>query len=252
MQASRPRILIADDDRDIREALCEILSDEGYETVEVGSAAAALDALDTQVFQAVVTDVFAGPREARLAQVDAIARRARPIPVGVISGWQVADEEVREHGLRFAMQKPFDISEFLVALAQMRGEPLDPQKNDAAARAIRYFEALENKDWDGLVALCSEDVRFEGPRSQEVELRGRDAFRRHAVETFTRFREARFKDFTCYATPGGIAVRYLGSWIRSGGRVYLAGTALLRIEGGLIVRIGVVLNQTLLDRLAPD
>jgi CheY-like chemotaxis protein len=252
MQAVRSRILIADDDPDIREALVEILSGEGYETVAVASAEAALEALDTQVFQAVLTDIFGAPGEERLAQVDAIARRAQPIPVGVISGWHVADGELRQHGLRFAMQKPFDISELLVAVAQMRGEPLDPRSDPAAALAMRYFEALEKKDWDGLVALCAEDVRFEGPRSPEVELLGRDALRSHAVEMFTLFRDARFSDFICYATPGGIAVRYLGSWTRNGERVQLAGTALLRIDGGIIARIGVVLNRSLLGLLAPD
>ena len=48
-----------------------------------------------------------------------------------------------------------------------------------------------------------------------------------------------------------MAVRYLGTWTSGGVPAQQAGTAILRIEDGRIARIGVEMNQALLDRLAP-
>jgi len=247
-----PHILIADDEADLLEAFCEILLDEGYAVTSVASAEAALEAIDAQIFDAVVTDAFA--EADALKPVSAIVARARPTPVGMLSGWKLPESKVKALGLRFALQKPFEVSEVLVRLAQMLNDPIDPATHEAAALARRYFEALERKDWDSLLALCSAYVRFAGPQGSRfaATLVGRDAFLQHSRETFeTVFQDAKFRDLVIYPTPEGVAVRYLGSWTAGGKPAQLAGAAILRIEGGQVERVGVELNQALLDRLAP-
>src|SRR3954471_3250243 len=107
------RILLADDDDDIRETLVDILSGEGYEVVAAASAPAALDALDRGAFHAVLTDAF-GTEGDRLAGLAQIAGRARPPRVGALSGWEIPEETQRSLGVRFALQKPFDVVDMLV------------------------------------------------------------------------------------------------------------------------------------------
>ena len=242
-------LLIADDEDDLIEALLEIFAGEGYAITCVSSPAEALDALDAQVFGAVLTDGFGEGLE----QVAAIVARARPTPVGLLSGWKVPDGEVARLGLRFALQKPVDIGELIARVAQMLGDPLHPAKHEAAALARRYFGALEEKDWDELRKVCAAGVRFAGPQGSRfaATLVGSEALLLHSQQTFQVFQDARFRDLVVYQTPGGVAVRYLGTWTSGGVPAQQAGTAILRIEDGRIARIGVEMNQALLDRLAP-
>ena len=186
-------------------------------------------------------------------QVAEIVARARPTPVGLLSGWKVADGEVARLGLRFALHQPFDVGDLLVRVAQMLGDPLPPAKDEAAALARRYFEALGAKNWAELLSVCSGNVRFAGPQGSRfaATLVGRQAFLLHSKQTFEVFRDAKFRDLVIYQTPGGVAVRYLGTWTSGGVAAQQAGTAILRIEEGRIERIGVEMNQALLDRLAP-
>jgi ketosteroid isomerase-like protein len=210
--------------------------------------------LDSQVFRAVLTDAFSANSDRGLAQLDAIVQRARPTPVGLISGWKLGEGELAKHGLRFAMLKPFDIGELLVRLAQMLGDRLDPSHSEPARVVHRYFAALGEKDWDALESLCDERVRFAGPQGSRFSatLVGRETLRKHSQKTLAIFRDAKFHELACYQTPGGVAVRYLGTWTRDGVPVQQAGTALVQIQGGRIQRIGVEMNQSLLDRLAPS
>lgn len=250
---STPRLLIADDDDDIRSLLSEVVEGEGYAPTGAASSQQALDLLDAEIFDAVVTDTFSRPDRGTLEDARAIANKAYPTPVGVISGWQIAAATAAAHGLRFAMLKPFDLSQFLVEIARMLGDPLDSARSPQGGIARRYFAALDEKDWDALLTLCAEDVRFSGPQGSRFSamLQGREALRRHSQDTFRVFADAKFRDLALYATPAGVAARYLGTWTKDGVQMQQAGAAVLHIEDGLIRRIGVETNHSRLDRIAP-
>src|SRR5581483_759042 len=55
--AVTPRVLIADDQPDVLEALRLLLKGEGYQLESVGSPAAILDAVDTQEFDVALIDL---------------------------------------------------------------------------------------------------------------------------------------------------------------------------------------------------
>lgn len=202
MDPDRPHILIADDEGDLVEALREILHDEGYAVTCVDSPSAALEAIDAEVFGAVLTDGFSAADS--FDQVSAIVARARPTPVGLLSGWKVPDREVARLGLRFALHKPFDIGDLLGRLAQMLGDPLRPASHESAGLARRYFEALAKKDWAALLSVCSKDVRFAGPQGSRfaATLVGSEAFLLHSQQTFQVFPDAKFRDLVIYQPPG--------------------------------------------------
>jgi DNA-binding NtrC family response regulator len=56
--AKRGRLLIVDDEAELRSALCETLADEGYETTGAPGGAEALRALEKQEFDLVLTDLM--------------------------------------------------------------------------------------------------------------------------------------------------------------------------------------------------
>src|SRR5262245_20652271 len=70
----RGSILVAEDETAVRDSLVEVLRDEGYQVTAVGDGSAAIEALDTQDFDLIISDL-------RMPGSDGIGvlRRAREI-----------------------------------------------------------------------------------------------------------------------------------------------------------------------------
>ena len=76
------RILVVDDERTIRELVCEVLADEGYEVVGASNGAEALSALEQNAtFSLVVLDMW----------------------MPVMNGWQFA-AEIAERGVKLPIE----------------------------------------------------------------------------------------------------------------------------------------------------
>ena len=165
----------------------------------------------------------------------AMPQRERDFP-----GFQRAAVET---GVDGRAQHPLGIaqrSRVIEALGLQIGQGL------AVNRAGRFGDAQLRPALSGktVVSVALHGNAVAGPAAEV-------AFRRYSEETFAIFRNAKFRDRIYYQTPGGVAVRYLGCWTRDGVPVRLAGSALLQIEGGRIQRIGVEMNQEMLDRVSP-
>jgi two-component system response regulator HydG len=79
------RLLIVDDDRDMREALGSLLSDEGHTCELAEDAAAALDIVDAQTFDVVICDVLMEGMSG-LELLDRLRRSHPALPFIVITG----------------------------------------------------------------------------------------------------------------------------------------------------------------------
>ena len=95
-------ILIVDDERDIRELVAGVLSDEGYECRTAGDSEAALAAIDARRPSLVLLDVWLhGSPMDGLEVLDAIKAREPELPVIIFSGHGNIDTAVaaisREH-----------------------------------------------------------------------------------------------------------------------------------------------------------
>ena len=122
--ASRPnaRVLIADDQRDVLEALRLLLKGEGLECETASSPAAVLAALEARDFDAVLIDLnytrdtTSGPEGldllARIRELDA------DLPVVVMTAWGTVDlaVEAMRRGARDFVQKPWDNARLLATL----------------------------------------------------------------------------------------------------------------------------------------
>jgi DNA-binding NtrC family response regulator len=118
----KPRVLIADDQREVREALRLMLKAEGFETETAASPAEILQAVTTRDFDAVLMDLnytrdTTSGREGfelmdRLRAVDG------SLPVVVMTAWASVDVavEAMRRGARDFVEKPWDNARLLAIL----------------------------------------------------------------------------------------------------------------------------------------
>jgi len=113
---AHPRVLVVDDEPQIRRALRLVLRANGYEVVEVGTGEAALDSLTVQTFDLMILDLM-------LPDVDGVevCRRLREwsrLPVVVLSAH--GEEEVKvlalDEGADDYVTKPFSAPELLARM----------------------------------------------------------------------------------------------------------------------------------------
>src|SRR4030088_1338826 len=113
------RVLLADDQADIRDALRLLLKREGYETQGVASPAEALSAIESREFDAVLMDLnYARDTTSGQEGLDLLTRIQMldsTLPVVVMTAWssiEVAVEAMRR-GARDFVQKPWENTRLL-------------------------------------------------------------------------------------------------------------------------------------------
>src|SRR6185295_18802475 len=114
MKTSSPRVLIADDQADVLEALRLLLKGEGYQIETANSPSGVLDALDAREFDAVLIDLNytrdTTSGEEGLEVVSKITALDATLPVIVMTAWgsiELAVEAMRRGARDFA-QKPWE------------------------------------------------------------------------------------------------------------------------------------------------
>jgi CheY-like chemotaxis protein len=121
------RVLIVDDDHDVREVLEELLCADGHTVTVAEDGAAALQLFDPEAFDLVFTDL--GMPGISGWQVARQVKRAAPdLPVVMITGWgaQLDPEQIAESGVDEVLSKPFQwlaVLDIMKKLAGSRGVP---------------------------------------------------------------------------------------------------------------------------------
>ncbi|MFA5968051.1 MAG: sigma-54 dependent transcriptional regulator [Sphingomonas sp.] len=130
-------VLVVDDELDIRELVCGVLEDEGYETRSAADSDAALDAFSTRRPSLVLLDVWLqGSRLDGLDLLDELKRRDPSIPVVVFSGHgslETAVSAIRRGAVDF-IEKPFE-AERLLLLVERATETERLRQEIASLRA---------------------------------------------------------------------------------------------------------------------
>ena len=136
---SAPRILVADDQSDVLEALKLLLKGEGYDVEAVASPRGVLAALDKRDFDALLIDMnYARDTTSGAEGMDLLARIQAldaPPPVMVMTAWASIDGavEAMRRGARDFIEKPWDNRRLL---ATMRTQV-------ELGRALRKSQRLE-------------------------------------------------------------------------------------------------------------
>jgi sigma-B regulation protein RsbU (phosphoserine phosphatase) len=137
-----PRILIADDQPDLLDALKLLLKGQGIEYDAVTSPEAAVAALRARAFDLVLMDLnYTGDTTSGREGIDLLARVQeidRLLPVVVMTGWGSVDlaVEAMRRGVRDFVQKPWNNAHLVATLRQ----------EIAAGRARRLNDAADRRD----------------------------------------------------------------------------------------------------------
>src|SRR5436853_6849634 len=155
---AQPRVLIADDQPDVLEALRFLLKTEGYRIESAGSPAAILEAVDSEEYDAVLMDLnYTRDTTSGQEGLDLLSQlRAhdQTLPVVVMTAWgsvEVAVEAMRR-GARDFVQKPWENARLLTIV----------RTQVELARALRRQQRLEAENRslkpDGRPLLSAEAV----------------------------------------------------------------------------------------------
>lgn len=118
--ARRPRILIAEDNPDLREVLVDALNDAGYEVGEASNGVEALAQAEAWLPDAILLDLM-------MPDMDGAeflrARRERPflarVPVMVLTAHPFHHRMLDGLGATVVVRKPYNLDELLDAVATM-------------------------------------------------------------------------------------------------------------------------------------
>jgi DNA-binding response OmpR family regulator len=117
-----PRILVIDDQADVRAVICMVLRVNHFEVVEAASAAAGLKEFETSRFDLAIVDIFL--QEANgFDVIKTMRERVADLPVVAISGMTALDFIEASSGLSnvICLHKPFRPNELVRAIEAARG-----------------------------------------------------------------------------------------------------------------------------------
>jgi sigma-B regulation protein RsbU (phosphoserine phosphatase) len=161
-----PRILIADDQTDLLDALKLLLKGQGIEYDAVTSPEAALNALNSRPFDLVLMDLnYTGDTTSGREGIDLLARVQAVdalLPVIVMTGWGSVDlaVEAMRRGVRDFVQKPWDNAQLLTTL----------HKEIEAGRARRREDAAERRELSEALKIQQRLLPQEVPQIDGWEL----------------------------------------------------------------------------------
>ena len=112
------RVLVIDDEPDILELLAEELEFEGFSTVQASSGNEALEILETQSFDAIISDFKMpnGNGEVVLDFVKSDSYKESPVFYFVSGQADMSFQDALKEGVNKFFYKPFDLDELLAAL----------------------------------------------------------------------------------------------------------------------------------------
>jgi len=145
MPASGPRVLIVDDEANIRQSLRGVLSDENYQCSAVGSGEACLDALASESYEAVLLDIWLPGMDglATLSRIQELPSDTRPAVI-MISGHGNIETAVKatKLGAFDFVEKPPTIEKVSVVLKNA----VQQRRMDLELRRLR-----EDTEWPEII-----------------------------------------------------------------------------------------------------
>jgi len=120
------KILIADDDDQIRQMLCDFLSDEGYEIVEASDGKKAIEYMSEHGADLVITDIIM-PNQEGVETIRILRDKFPDTKIIAISGGGRAGPDTflpmaEGEGANCTFEKPFKLFELLKAVQTLVGE----------------------------------------------------------------------------------------------------------------------------------
>ena len=120
------RILVIDDDNDVRQLICRMISSEGYETLEASNGKEGMKLIRSEPkIDLVITDLIM-PEQEGIETIKELKRDFPHIKILAISGGGKIDAQdylaiAKGMGADLALSKPFIRQDFLDAIQKLMG-----------------------------------------------------------------------------------------------------------------------------------
>lgn len=145
MPDRKPTVLVVDDEKEMAEMIADGLSERGYDAAACSSGAEAVALVQTEKFDAVVTDLRMGSTDGM--QVLAASRNAVPerpvILMTAYSAVETAVEAIRQ-GANHYLTKPFKVEELALFLSRALDEAKLRRETKTLKRALADHYPLES------------------------------------------------------------------------------------------------------------
>ena len=119
---NKPRVLIADDDRSVLDALGTVIESEGFEVVRAADGHAAVEKFRQQPIDIVLLDLNM-PVKGGWDTLERLTTINPLLPIIVITARSDAYPVAMASGVAALMQKPLDIPSLLEAMRELLAEP---------------------------------------------------------------------------------------------------------------------------------
>ncbi len=124
LEAGSGRVLVVEDNPDVRDVTVAMLEQLGYEVTAVGDAAAALEAVEANEFDIVVSDIVMAGSMDGVALAQALRERKPELPVLLVTGYAGAAVTRPEF---VVLRKPFLLADIGRAVSRMIAESRQPR-----------------------------------------------------------------------------------------------------------------------------
>lgn len=241
------RLLVIDDDDDLRHFLQDLLTEEGYVVDSGGTLDEALALIDAHAYHLILTDLLTHSIADPLRSALVVKRRAYPTPVVALTGWNIMASEATRAGLARLIAKPFDLAELLTAITACLTQALSAEQQRQAVVVARLFETFNAQEIDACAALFTDDVRIYAPEGLPLEHdtqceNGQAAIRARLEHALRLTPGVRLTERALFPQPEGLALRCMKSWPAPetpDGDATLAIGLDLQFSGGRISQISV-------------
>ncbi len=134
------KILVVDDEEDIRSLLCSFLEGQGYQVILASDGNEALDLVETENAQVIILDIkLPGLNGIEVCKRLKAQEKTRSIPVIIITGFGDNKLLALDVGADDFVNKPFDMADLLI---RVRSALRIRHLNDELERALAYIEEL--------------------------------------------------------------------------------------------------------------
>jgi two-component system cell cycle response regulator CpdR len=116
------RILVVDDDIHTRDVLSLHLQRHGFEVVALATGADALDRLQQEPFDLLISDILMKPVDG-LEVIAKVCNGSQPIPIIAMTGGDVTlIDEAQARGAKVVVSKPFSLQEIVEESSRLISE----------------------------------------------------------------------------------------------------------------------------------
>lgn len=134
------KILVVDDEEEIRSLLCSFLEGQGYQVILASDGNEALDLVETENAQVIILDIkLPGLNGIEVCKRLKAQEKTRSIPVIIITGFGDNKLLALDVGADDFVNKPFDMADLLI---RVRSALRIRHLNDELERALAYIEEL--------------------------------------------------------------------------------------------------------------